>query len=283
MEPKQGTKPVETVPDGTAARIRRIASVSNPAIKEIAALHLRKSRAETGLFIAEGARTLRAAFDHGAAPETLLYRDDRRDAPEIVELARAAAAHDALLLEVPAAALAKISRRDNPQSAIGVFRRRPRRLADLDPASAPLWLALEGVRDPGNLGTCIRTADAAGAGGVILIGETCDPFGVETVRATMGSIFAVPVFVAETDEALAFARAWPGTCLGAALQTARDYRDVAYTAPTLIVAGTEQTGLTDAMRAACRTLVKLPMREGVESLNLAVAAGVMMYAVRERV
>lgn len=264
--------------NSSGPRVREIASVANPLVKEIRALHMRKARAETGLFLAEGARTIAQALDHGFAPEMLAYRPD----PTIAALCDRAAAAGAQLLEVSDAVLEKISQRDNAQSVIGVFRQRLRRLADLDPNSAPLWLALEGVRDPGNLGTCVRTADAVGAGGVILIGNTCDPFGIEAVRATMGSIFAVPVYTAEPDEALAFVRTWPGVSVGTALQGAVDYREAAYAAPTLIVNGTEQSGLSDAMRDSCGMLVKLPMRDGVESLNLSVAAGVMLYAVRER-
>jgi TrmH family RNA methyltransferase len=264
--------------DNTGPRVREIASVANPLVKEIRALHMRKARAQTGLFLAEGARTIAQALDHGFAPEMLAYRSD----PSVAALCARAAAAGAQLLEVSDAVLEKISQRDNAQSMIGVFRQRVRRLADLDPKSAPLWLALEGVRDPGNLGTCVRTADATGAGGVILIGNTCDPFGIEAVRATMGSIFAVPVYAAEPDEARAFVRAWPGVSVGTSLQDAVDYREAAYAAPTLIVNGTEQSGLSDAMRDSCGTLVKLPMRDGVESLNLSVAAGVMLYAVRER-
>lgn len=264
--------------DNSGLRVREIASVTNPLVKEIRALHMRKARAETGRFLAEGARTIAQALDHGFAPEMLAYRAD----PSVASLCARAAAAGAQLLEVSDAVLEKISQRDNAQSVVGVFRQRLRRLADLAPGSAPLWLALEGVRDPGNLGTCVRTADATGTGGVILIGNTCDPFGIEAVRATMGSIFAVPIYTAEPDEALAFVRAWPGVSVGTSLQGAVDYREAAYAAPTLIVNGTEQSGLSDAMRAACRTLVKLPMRDGVESLNLSVAAGVMLYAVRER-
>ncbi len=258
--------------------MRAIASVANPLVKDIRALHMRKARAETGLFLAEGARTIAQALDCGFAPAMLAYRAD----PAIEALCARAAAAGAQLLEVSDAVLEKISQRDNAQSAIGVFRQRLRRLAEIEPKTAPIWLALEGVRDPGNLGTCVRTADAVGAGGVILIGKTCDPFGIEAVRATMGSIFAVPIYAAEQDEALDFVRTWPGVSVGTSLQGDVDYREAAYSAPTLIVNGTEQSGLSDAMRDACGTLVKLPMRAGVESLNLSVAAGVMLYAVRDR-
>jgi TrmH family RNA methyltransferase len=261
------------------ARIREIASPTNPLIKDIRALHMRKARAETGLFIAEGARTVREALDLGVVPETLAYRADQRDQPAVAGVRKAAGDAGALLLEVSPNVLEKISQRDNPQSVIGVFRQKMLPLSALDPARAPIWLALEGVKDPGNLGTCVRTADAVGAGGVILIGTTCDPFSPEAVRATMGSIFAVPLFVAETGPAVEFLRAWPGTCVGTALQTETDYRALAYSRPTLIVNGTEQSGLSGEIRGACGQLVRLPMRGRADSLNLSVAAGVMLYAV----
>ncbi|MBI3506990.1 MAG: RNA methyltransferase [Proteobacteria bacterium] len=260
-------------------QVREIASPTNPLIKDIRALHMRKVRAETGRFVAEGARTVREALDHGVVPEMLAYRADQRDQPAVAGVRRAAGEAGAVLLEVSASVLEKISQRDNPQSVIGVFRQKLLPLSALDPSKAAIWLALEGVKDPGNLGTCVRTADAVGAGGVVLIGTTCDPFSSEAVRATMGSIFAVPLYVAETAEAVAFVRGWPGTCVGTALQTETDYRSLAYKAPTLIVNGTEQSGLTDEMRAACGHLVRLPMRGRADSLNLSVAAGIMLYSV----
>ncbi|MBL8833801.1 MAG: RNA methyltransferase [Rhodospirillales bacterium] len=266
----------------TGDRVREISSPTNPLIKDIRALHMRKARAETGLFVAEGARTVREALDHGVVPEMLAYRADQRDQPAVAGVRKAAGDAGALLLEVSAGVLEKISQRDNPQSVIGVFRQRVRKLSELDPAKSQVWLALEGVKDPGNLGTCVRTADAVGAGGVILIGNTCDPFSPEAVRATMGSIFAVPLYAADTAEAVAFVRGWPGTCVGTALQTDTDYRTVAYSAPTLIVNGTEQSGLGPEIRAACGKLVRLPMRGRADSLNLSVAAGIMLYAVWHR-
>jgi TrmH family RNA methyltransferase len=262
----------------TSPTIREISSPTNPLIKDIRALHMRKARAETGLFVAEGARTVREALDHGIVPKMLAYRADQRDQPAVANVRKAAGTGGAMLLEVSPSVLEKISARDNPQSVIGVFEQNLRPLASLDPAKAPLWLALEGVKDPGNFGTCVRTADATGAGGVVLIGTTCDPFGLEAVRATMGSIFAVPIYAASTEEALAFVKNWPGASIGTALQTDIDYRQAAYTPPTLIVNGAEQSGLSAEMRAACGTLVKLPMRGRADSLNLSVAAGVMLYA-----
>jgi TrmH family RNA methyltransferase len=140
-------------------------------------------------------------------------------------------------------------------------------------------VALERVRDPGNLGTILRTADAAGCGGVILVGECCDPWSVECVRATMGSIFALPLAKAMPAEFLAWRSGWPGSVVGTLLTAQTDYRSAVYAAPTLILMGNEQQGLTPEMAAACDVAVKIPMRGRADSLNLAVATGIMIYAV----
>lgn len=259
-------------------QVREITSTANPVIKDVRALHMRKAREETGLFLAEGVRTVREALDVGIAPVQLLYVRGERDHKPVADTRRAAQRAGAEIIETSPQVMEKISRRDNAQSVIGVFRQRVLPLAALEPSRASLWVALEGVRDPGNLGTVLRTADAVGAGGVILIGTVCDPFSIEAVRATMGSIFAVPIYRATTEDAADFLRRWPGACVGTALQTETDYRDETYTGPALIVSGAEQHGLSKEMRTACRSLVKLPMRGRADSLNLAVATGIVLYA-----
>jgi TrmH family RNA methyltransferase len=151
-------------------------------------------------------------------------------------------------------------------------------LSDVVPGPAACVVALHRVRDPGNLGTIIRTADAAGCGAVILVGECCDPFGVEAVRATMGSIFAVPII--QTDEAdfAAWRASWPGSVVGTLLEAEIDHRAATYRRPTLILMGNEQQGLPQEMSGLCDVNVKIPMRGRADSLNLAVATGVMIYA-----
>src|SRR6202012_4440573 len=129
------------------------------------------------------------------------------------------------------------SRRDNPQAVVGVFRQVFRPLAAIEPAGAPCWVALHRVRDPGNLGTIVRTADAAGCGGVILVGECCDPYSVEAVRATMGSVFAVPLTKASEAEFAAWRDRWPGSVVGALLSATVDYRAADYVKPALVLMG----------------------------------------------
>src|SRR5205085_4818842 len=110
----------------------------------------------------------------------------------------------------------------NPQAVVGVFAQAFTALGDLDPKAARCWVALQAVRDPGNLGTIIRTADAAGCGAVVLVGDCCDPFSVEAVRATMGSVFAVKIAKAEVDDFIAWRRAWPGAVVGTLLTATTD-------------------------------------------------------------
>jgi TrmH family RNA methyltransferase len=243
-------------------------------VKAARALHLRKARQETGLVLVEGLKSVAEAVDLGHAPRILLHGEAAASHP----LLRRAAALAAETLEVSPAILAKISRRDNPQMVLGVFAQAAASLDALDPAAARCWVALEAVRDPGNLGTIIRTADAAGCGAVILVGDCCDPYSVEAVRATMGSVFAVPLVRATPDAFLAWRRRWPGSVVGTLLTASVDFRAAPYRDPTLILMGNEQAGLTAELAGACDVTVKIPMRGRADSLNLAVATGVMIYA-----
>src|SRR4029079_3217365 len=132
------------------------------------------------------------------------------------------------VLEVSEKVLVAITRRDNPQMVVGVFSQKFLALKDIRADNGDVWVALDRVRDPGNLGTVIRTVDAVGAKGVILIGDSTDPFSLETVRATMGSIFAVPIARAVPDTFLAWRRCFPGLVAGTHLKGAVDYRRIDY-------------------------------------------------------
>jgi TrmH family RNA methyltransferase len=253
---------------------RTITSLTNPTVKAVRALHMRKTREETGQFLVEGLKSVIEAVTLGRSPRLLLYGDAASGRP-LLARAQAAAAETVV---VSPAILEKISRRENPQAVLGVFDQLFATLDDLTPASARCWVALEAVRDPGNLGTIIRTADAAGCGAVILVGECCDPYSVEAVRATMGSVFATPIVRATVAEFVAWRRHWPGSVVGTLLSATIDFRAAPYREPSLIVMGNEQAGLSAAMAEACDVAVKIPMRGRADSLNLAVATGVMIYA-----
>lgn len=258
---------------------RKVTSLANETVKTARALHMRKAREETGRFLVEGLKLVTEAIELGHAPQVLLYGPEAAAHPLLRRAEAATAAAGGEVVEVTTAILGKIARRENPQMVIGVFQQAFATLDSLEATAARCWVALEAVRDPGNLGTVIRTADAAGCGGVVLVGDCCDPYSVEAVRATMGSIFAVPLARASTEEFLTWRKTWPGSVVGTLLSATCDYRAETYRAPTLLLMGAEQSGLTPKLAAACDVAVKIPMHGRADSLNLAVATGVMIYAV----
>ena len=257
---------------------RQVTSLANPTVKAVRALHLRKEREDSGLFLAEGLKLVGEALDLGRTPRILLYGPEAASMPILRRTAEATVKAGGDVIEVNREILEKVSRRDNPQTVVAVFPQVFTDLQSLRPASARCWVALQAVRDPGNLGTIVRTADAAGCGGVILVGECCDPYSVEAVRATMGSIFAVPLYRATVGEFLAWRANWPGSVVGTLLTATADHRSASYESPTLILMGNEQAGLPPELAAACDVNVKIPMRGRADSLNLSVATGIMIYA-----
>lgn len=252
-------------------RRERIESLSNPLVKELRELRTRKGRLEQRRFMAEGERTLAEAAAGGWRAALMLLGPGA--SRTVVPSER--------VIEVTDEVLAKITGRDNPQSHVGIFMEpdgATQRVESINPASAKRWLMLEAPRDPGNLGGCIRTADAVAAGGVILVGDACDVYGVECVRATMGSIFSVPIFKCTIEEARALLASWPGDSIATAGDAPGDYAALSYKAPALIVVGREADGLSNSLRAACSATASIPMLGRAESLNLGVAAAITLYA-----
>ncbi|MFT3726354.1 MAG: RNA methyltransferase [Terricaulis sp.] len=257
----------------------QITSASNPLIKTLKSLHAKKGRAETGLFLAEGARLAREAADLSVWPHTLLYAPSALERGHVRGLVAEAEQHGVRVIETNESLLAQVSKRDNPQTVIGAYRQR---FSTLDEMEGALVVALEGIRDPGNLGTILRTADSVGADGVVLVGESCDPFSVEAVRASMGSIFAVRLARASFDELLRLKQKRGAAMVGASLKGKEFDSDAPIADRVIALMGNEQSGLPPEMEAACDLLVKLPMRGRADSLNLAVATAVMLYDIWRR-
>lgn len=257
----------------------RVTSAANPLVKMLKALHTKKGRAETGLFLAEGARLAAEAAELGAWPDVMAFSGSAMERPRVRALVEEAEARGVRCIEAPEALLAQIAKRDNPQTVIGAYRQHAAELAALD---GDFFVALDGVRDPGNLGTILRTADAVGASGVVLIGQTCDPFSVEAVRASMGSIFAT-AFARTSFEAFdAWRRGRGLTLVGASLNGKAPHDAFDAALPVVVLMGNEQSGLSDDIEARCDGLVRIPMRGRADSLNLAAATAVMLYDVWRR-
>ncbi len=265
----------------TTGTARVITSLQNDRVKAVRALDMRKERKDTGLFVAEGLSILMTAREAGFVPETLIYRAGAIEAPAVRAFVDWALTRHAEVLEVSTAVLEKLAAKENPQTLLAVYKQR---YADAPSAkSVPdhaTWVALEEVRDPGNLGTIIRTADAAGAGGVMLIGTTCDPWSRECVRATMGSIFNVPLVKLSRETFLSILKTWPGDTVGTHIAATDDFRKITYRQPTMIVMGSEGPGLTEDVARGCSRLAKIPMAGPLDSLNLAVATALTLYEVR---
>lgn len=271
--------------DGRRAvgQVKEVTSLANPLVKDIKALALKKFRDQQNAFLAEGLKLVIDALDLGWTIRTLVFAKSGKGNAAVEKAAARTVAAGGLVLEVSDKVLSAITRRDNPQMVVGVFAQRWTALKDIRPMGDDVWVALDRVRDPGNLGTIIRTADAVGAKGVILVGETTDPFSIETVRATMGSVFAVPV--AKTDAAgfLQWRKGFPGLVVGTHLKGAVDYRTIDYAGrPVLLLMGNEQQGLPDQLAAACDRLLRIPQAGRADSLNLAVATGVALYEIRRK-
>ena len=263
-----------------SASPRLITSLTNDRVKAIRALDMRKERKETGLFVAEGASIIMTAREHGFVPVTLICRAGSFSGPtgELVEWALQEGSE---VLEVNAAVLEKLAAKDNPQTLLAVFRQRWGKLPS--PSQIPptaTWLALEEIRDPGNLGTIVRTVDAVGASGILLVGTTCDPFQRECIRATMGSIFSVPLVRVSREDFLAWRADWPGDVVGTHLLGKQDFRQAKYRGPTLLVMGSEGPGLSESLTRSCTQLVKIPMAGRLDSLNLAIATALTLYELR---
>ena len=257
---------------------RQITAFSNPLVKQVRGLRDKKHRRAEGLFLAEGLRILTEAREEGALPQILLHAIGQRH-PLLDALVAETEAAGGEVIETTPDILHKISGKDNAGIVLGVYPEMARSLDSLDRGSADIWIVAQSLRDPGNLGTILRTGDAVGAGGLILVDECVDPFSVEAVRASMGALFTQPIVQASWPEFLPWLRSGPGQLVGMSLQTKIDYQAPRYEAPTFLLVGNEAQGLPEAYEAECDLLVKMPMLGKADSLNAAVATAVMAYEV----
>lgn len=257
---------------------KHITGFSNPTVKYLRALRDKKHRRRTGQFLVEGLRLLEDARASGRLPRTLVMAEGREHALLARLEADVMAAGGEVIATTPDI-LSKITGKENAQSVAGVFDEWDTGLASLDRGAAPIWLAAQALRDPGNLGTMLRTCDAVGAGGLILIDDCADPFSAEAVRASMGAVFTVGLAQARWDEFLPWLRGGEGQLVAASLRDAVPYRGAAYRAPCVILVGNESQGLPEDYEAACDLRVTMPMRGRADSLNAAVAGAVLAYEV----
>src|SRR3982751_784314 len=204
---------------------REITSFSNETVKRLRALRDKKARKSEGLFLAEGLRIIAEARDSGRLPEIIAFSAEGAKHPLAAEIIAATEAAGGEAISTTPDILTKMSGKDNPQMLLGAFRQPEMSLERIDRSQAPLWIIAQALRDPGNIGTILRTGDAAGAGGLILIGATADPFSVEAVRAWMGAIFTQKIQIRRWAEFVGWWRSGDGKLVGTSLKATSDYLD----------------------------------------------------------
>lgn len=258
-----------------------ISSAANPLVKRIRLLANRKHRREQGAFVVEGIQPVWRAVTAGWQIEALVVAPDLRP-----DSAAAAMVDEQEALGVRVARLShelfqRLSSREGQAGLAAIVRSRQPGLADLSPGPDSVFVALHGIGNPGNLGTIVRTADAVGAAGVILIGDTTDPYAPAAVKASMGSLFAVNVVHVPTPEPFL---TWAGEngieILAASGQAEVAHWNTSYRPPLAVLFGSEGEGLPADLLADADRRVKIPMTGTAESLNVAAAAAVLLYEAR---
>lgn len=256
-----------------------IAKGTNRQVELIARLGRREERERSGLYFAEGVRALAWAVEgrheiHSVvfAPQVLTHAFARR----LVErLARDGVETHA----VPVDVFQRISRWEEPQWVGVVLRQRWASLGSIGPIQGLCWVALESIRSAGNLGTILRTCDAVGAAGIIALGRGVDPYAPAAVRASMGSIFNTTIVQATPGELWSWSRQMRAQVVATSPAAELDYRQVEYRAPTVLLMGAERSGLAASLASRCETVVRIPMVGKADSLNVAIATGVLLYEV----
>jgi RNA methyltransferase, TrmH family len=260
-----------------------ITSAANPLVKRVRSLADRRHRRQQDAFVVEGAQPVGRAFEAGWEIEVLIVAPDLLTGTAAA-IAATMQARGIRVAQVSAELFGRMSDREGPSGIAAIVRGRLTLPGDLPIRPDSVYVALHETGNPGNLGTIIRTADATGAAGVILIGDTADPFAPSAVKASMGSLFAVPV-TRMPDAGVFFG--WAGAADVQVLATSgradSEHWATRYRPPLAILFGSEGAGLPAGILAQADQRIRIPMTGTPESLNLAVAAGIMLYEVRRQV
>jgi TrmH family RNA methyltransferase len=265
-----------------------ITSLSNPKIKQVRSLQQRKHRRESGLALVEGIHHVGEAveaFEQAATgPEidSIFYAPALLDSEYAQGLVRQAQVSDIACYALTPEVFSSISSKNNPTGLLALVRPRSHRLVDIHSQGFPWGVALVSPQDPGNIGTISRTIDAVDASGLLLLDGGADPYHPSAVRASMGALFWHLVVESSFADFVQWARREGYTIYGSSARGSLDYRQAElYRRPAILLLGSEREGLDADQVAQCDVLLRLPMRGRASSLNLAVAAGVLLYAMSD--
>lgn len=255
-----------------------ISSRTNPRIKTIRSLRSKKARDESGLFIAEGIRHVGEAVEAGADIQDIYYAPELLSSPFGKELVQQQSRQGHECIQVSAEVFESMADKENPPGILAVIRKPSLSLQELSPEKIPWGVAIVAPQDPGNLGGILRTIDAVGASGIFLLDGGVDPYHPGAVRASMGTIFWLHVISATFTEFSSWSRQYRYHIYGSSARGEVDYRQQVYGSPRILLLGSERDGLTAEQAGICECLLRLPMHGKATSLNLAVAAGVLLYS-----
>lgn len=256
-----------------------ITSFSNPQVKWVRRLRERKMRQHENLFYLEGLRVVTEAFEQSAAVEMLVVSFDLLTSERGRELVERERRKGVPLLEVSAPVFKSFALRDGPQGIAAVARQNWALLDEIHPKENDLWVALQAVQDPGNLGTVLRSSDAAGGRGVILLDQSTDPYDPTAIRASMGAVFSQQMIRSGYQDFSAWKRSTGAPLIGASGMAATDYHSLSYPPSLVLLMGSERQGLPEDYLALCDDLVCIPMVGRSDSLNLAAATSIILYEV----
>jgi TrmH family RNA methyltransferase len=266
-----------------AVPAEKITSLQNPRVKQLVRLRERRDRDEAGLFLVEGYREVRRALEKGVALHELYFSPDwflGENEPALIEQARQAGAQ---LFELSKDAFAKVAYRERPDGLLAVAPQWKRTLDDLKLGAAPFLLVCESIEKPGNLGTILRSADAAGCDAVIVCDAVTDVFNPNVVRASTGVLFSVPVVVTDSSTVHAWLKAKGILTAATTPHTQNIYTKTDLRGPLAVVMGSEQYGLSEFWMKGADVLVRIPMAGQADSLNVAMATIITLFeAVRQR-
>lgn len=256
-----------------------ITSTANPRVKYIRKLSERKFREQQGEYYIEGLRIVGEAFEQGADLAALIYSPELLSSEFGQKLVSEAQAKGLEVLDLSAEVFERLSLKENPQGIAAIGRQNFAPISTFVPAEDDLWIALDSVQDPGNLGTILRTGDAAGCRGLILLDHSTDPYDPTCLRASMGAVFNMKIVKARLAEFADWKKKNGVQAAGTSDKASVYYRDYSYRKPLVLLMGSEKMGLTPEHLKICDTVVSIPMLGKSDSLNLAVATGIVLYEI----
>ncbi|MBM7615930.1 TrmH family RNA methyltransferase [Alkaliphilus hydrothermalis] len=254
-----------------------ITSESNPTIKFVKGLQIKKNRMKYKQFVIEGLRFLQEALEHGVALEYILYSDSAKKIKGGDELIQQIEGKYQMY-HLPDKLMEKLSETENPQGIMAVINMPEYSLDSLSEEKELFLVVLDRIQDPGNMGTIIRTAEGAGANAVLITKGSVDPYNSKTLRATMGAVFHFPVVQVEEDEELIeFLKKNKVRMVATHLDTENTYDMIDYKGSIALIIGNEANGIQEGFVAQAEEMIKIPIVGKIESLNASVAAGVLIY------